>query len=216
MKLSFFPIKYIFTLLFIILNINVNVNANADILISYEELNFLIRIGALNKFSFTVENNKRFNGLREYEKSSTAGVYQGYGLGVAYSITSLDDKIATKTTIPSSEIIIGTVVYWSSCLDREPEGVNWSEGQTLDETCFKKYLSDIDQVSDNLKNKYELSLAYFFRYALIENLKSSLSDIYITDDNEKLVNYIRDNKLIKPFQQSASMPEIRYTLMFLL
>ena len=201
-----FPIKYIFAFLFIISN------ANADIKSSPEELDFLIKIGALNGFSFTVENNNGFNRSHEYEEDGTAYEWECCGWGVAYSITSLDNKIATKTKISSKEIIIDTALYGNCSCGGPSTGADWDDEQTLDETCFKKHLSHIDQVLDNLKDEEYCSQADFFRSELIKNLKESLSSIYIAEEHEKLLNYIRQNKLIN---KSTTTFEMRDLLLFL-
>jgi hypothetical protein len=208
-SLSILPlfIKYIFAFLLIISN------ANADIKISYEELDFLIKIGALNNFSFTVENNKGFNGLHgDRDNDYYEGHSYNYGylnLLAAYSITSLDDKISTKTKISSNEIIIGVAVYGHCSCFGSLAGESCNNRQILNKTDFKKRLSHIDPFLNELKKQYDCIQADCFREELIHNLKVSLSSIYIANEYEKLLNYIRSKELIK---QSVSTPEIRYTL----
>ena len=167
------------------------VSAYGDIKITFDELEFLIRIGILDKFQFIAQSNTGFSGKQVYEDDGTTFDYGGSGWGVSYLVDSFKTKVKLQQLIHSDQVIMDTAEYNHCSCYGPSDTASWESGEPINELNIIKYLSDIDPVLKNEKTDLERSKAEFFRDTFIHNLRRSSSNIYISDENKNLLEVIR-------------------------
>ena len=178
-----------------------NINAYGDIKITIDELETLIKIGVLDKFQFMAKSDTGFTGEHVYEEDGTAGDWEGSGWGVSYLVDSFQAKVKSRKLIHSDQVIMDTATYAHCSCYGASDNASWESGEPVNELNIVKHLSDIDPVLKNEKIGLQYSQAVFFRTTLIEDLKSTSSDIYVSNENQYLLEFIRSGTI-------ASLPTI--------
>lgn len=185
-------------------------NVNADVHVGIEDLNFLLRIGVLDSFTFVPKHQGGFDwrNRKERDESKESGLYviDAY----SYRISSSKDEIFLDKRFDSNEI---ELLVSRSPKNAEKKGsisMTCYPGVNLDEDGLINQLSHIFTTFDGsfrLKDNGGCSRADFARELLIENLKSVSADIYVEDKVVMCLNRIKKNQ-INPMMDIMNIREM--------
>ncbi len=172
-------------------------NVNADDKVSLEDFDFLLKIGALDRFIFVPKHQGGFDwrNSKERDESKESGLYviDTY----SYRISSSKDKIILDKKIDSNAIELH--------LSRSPKNVEKKGSISI--TCYPSVKLDEEGLINQLsrvftwsksarsKDEHGCSRADFARELLIENLKSVSADIYVEDKVVMCLNRIKKNQI---------------------